>query len=439
MSRMRHKIDLPLKLSNLLMGRVRKTPAHYHQYQFMRSAQIIRRECFSFHIPSRCFSSSYFCLQQHKPGLPNLEPKGHTTRKTAVKTKLFEKFLRYIQGYEVILEKLLPDVAFKFYKIFSNGTKLLFTDMKEFYWVFHQFSAKFNWEKACGTMTRKQLELYLTLPSELLRVAPVLVISAFPLAQNVIFPLALWAPKHLLSVHFWSDELKKEVDEKNLEFRQSYYRSVFRKLVKKFQPVSYKYEPQSPRIKSFLLVVKGSINRNNPPSHNDAIECKVRDSMHHIYKTNMQALATGQHLDVSEILKMAPYFKNSDGPLSLTKLSSTHVRYLLKIHNSKHVGLTSWYFPRRKLQVYANMILEIDKAIQRENPKSLYMKDLTNCCTVRGLNMSKASEQEAREYLDKWLGVSNQLQQDASSLLLHLPIFLGYNHQSRYWDDKTIT
>ena len=439
MSRLSRQIDLSLRFSSLLTGCIRQKDVNCHRYHLVKNTQVINIErlspCISWR---RCLSASYPCVQQHKPTLPNLEPRGQTTRKTTVKTKLFEKFLNYIQGYEVILQKLLPEVAFKFYKVFSNGTKLLFKDMKEFFWVFHVLSATSNWEKACKSMSRKQLELYLTLPAELLRVAPVLVLSAFPMAQNVVFPLALWAPKRLLSVHFWSAEIKKEVEDENLKSRQAYYRSVFRNLVK-IQASPYNYEPSSPRLKSILLNFKHSINKKNSVGQENTIETKSRDSAYDTYKNNMQILATGQHPEVSEILKMVSYFQNCTGPVSLTKLSGVHVRHLLKMHNSKHVGFTSWWNPRTKLQVYANMILEIDKAIQRDNTESLGLKCLVDCCTVRGLNTTNVSEKEAREYLDKWLSISTRLNQDAASLLLHLPIFLGYNHKSRYWDNKTIT
>ena len=51
------------------------------------------------------------------------------------------------------------------------------------------------------------LQLYLNLPSDLIRTAPVLLISALPFAQNVVFPVALMFPKQLLSSHFWSDQV----------------------------------------------------------------------------------------------------------------------------------------------------------------------------------------------------------------------------------------
>jgi hypothetical protein len=56
------------------------------------------------------------------------------------------------------------------------------------------------------------LQLYLNLPSDLIRTAPVLLISALPFAQNVVFPVALMFPKQLLSSHFWSDQVMDELN-----------------------------------------------------------------------------------------------------------------------------------------------------------------------------------------------------------------------------------
>ena len=432
-----YKMSSLLRFSTYAIERNRNLAKYFSSCASVPNKKIVQKETFRMNIPARSFAAS-LPLEKQNPSLPNLEPKGQETSKTTVKTKLFGKLFFYIKGYEKILEKLLPDVALKFYKVFSNGTTLLFTDMKEFLWVHHVLSSTYNWEQACKTMTRKQLELYLTLPAELIRVAPVLVISAFPMAQNVAFPLALWAPKWLLSSHFWSDQIKKEVIDDQLKRRQSYYIRVFRNMIGIRERIQVAYS-SSPRLQGFLGRFRSSTQEKRL-SQSSSVHCDKQDDTHRIFKTSMQTLLSksGQHPSVQEISAMAPYFQNSNGPLSLPRLSAVHVRYLLRIHNREHVGLTSFWFPRRKLQVYANMILQIDRALHRENIDDLDINSLFRCCEVRGLNTNNASEQEARDYLDKWISVTNQLNSDTPSLLLHLPIFLGYNHKSRYLDDRSV-
>ena len=57
-------------------------------------------------------------------------------------------------------------------------------------------------------MPNIRFQLYLNLPSDLIRTSPVLLISALPFAQNVVFPVALMFPKLLLSSHFWSEQVE---------------------------------------------------------------------------------------------------------------------------------------------------------------------------------------------------------------------------------------
>ena len=446
---MANKVRLPRKYVNILMRRTCVSSLN-----IMIKSEISNKNNWTFVYGQKRRFFSHPCLDAKTPSLPNLEPNDQKSKKSAIKERLFGKFFDYIKGYELILEKLLPEVALRYYKIFSNGTKSLFTDMKEFIYLYRVLSSTSDWEKGCQTMTRKQLELYLTLPAELLRVAPVLIISAFPMAQNVAFPLALWAPKRLLSIHFWSDEIKQEVDEANLKLRQSFYRHVFKSMVA-ISSSSYGSYSNSPRVQGFFMTLRRSRDKNTEGipkalqskeernamyldfQNNTKKVMKDHDKLYICYRDNMRKLVTGKHPDVGEILSMAPYFRNTDGPLSLTQLPATHLRSLLKIHNKKHVGITSFLSVRTKLQVYANMIHQIDMAIIREGLNHMDTNDIYQCCMARGLNVYTISEAEAKDYLEQWLRVSSRLDNGTSSLLLHLPIFLGYNHKSRFSKEKT--
>ena len=94
-----------------------------------------------------------------KPSLPNLEAKDSPTAKGKLKRRFFQRFLDYLSGYEAVLKKVLPASAVRIFELFSRGTKLLFSDMKEFAGTNHVLSSTTNWEKACRTLTRHQLEV----------------------------------------------------------------------------------------------------------------------------------------------------------------------------------------------------------------------------------------------------------------------------------------
>ena len=158
-----------------------------------------------------------------RPTLPNLEPSGNNSRGGILRLRLFERLFDYLSKYEVVLQKVLPTIAYKAYKTFSEGSKKLFKDMAEWANVYGTLAASPDYQTMAATLTSKQLQLYLSLPAELRRVGPVLVVSALPMAQNVVFPLALMFPKILLSRHFWDDKLKQEVMEETIKARHSFY------------------------------------------------------------------------------------------------------------------------------------------------------------------------------------------------------------------------
>ena len=113
-----------------------------------------------------------------------------------------------------------------------------------------------------------------------------------------------------------------------------------------------------------------------------------------------------------------------------SQLNALHVKHLMKIHRIR--GSMMW-FPRFRILQHANMIHAIDKAIAREG--ALDEMQLFRACHLRGLNIKDQSKQDLIEYLHSWLEVSEKLDIGAMSMLLHLPILIGYNHPSRIWDD----
>lgn len=97
------------------------------------------------------------------------------------------------------------------------------------------------------------------------------------------------------------------------------------------------------------------------------------------------------------------------------------------------------WFPRFRLQQYANLVHQIDLAILREGgAEALSLKDLRRACHLRGLNVKDQDEDVLHQYLRHWIAVTSKLDSDSMSLLLHLPVLLGYNHTSRIWDKWSV-
>lgn len=73
------------------------------------------------------------------------------------------------------------------YRIFVVGVKDFYQDMKKFMKITRIANTSTQGLRA---LTRKELELYYQMPKDMGKVAPVIIISALPLANYVIFPLA---------------------------------------------------------------------------------------------------------------------------------------------------------------------------------------------------------------------------------------------------------
>ena len=135
---------------------------------------------------SACYRRKYVVTKKATPTLPNLATPEQQNVKSRLKRNLFYRFFNFIETYgEKVLSKILPEKLMTGVKLFSRGTKLLFNDMREYQAVNQYLSKSVDWEMACKGLSSKQLEVYLSLPSQIIRVSPVLILSAFPMAQNV--------------------------------------------------------------------------------------------------------------------------------------------------------------------------------------------------------------------------------------------------------------
>lgn len=94
--------------------------------------------------------------------------------------------MNYIKNYDVVLEKKFP-AAMKVYRVFADGIKDFYQEMKQFLKITRIVHTS---SQGLRALTRRELEIYYQMPKDMLRVAPVLALSALPFANYVIFPLA---------------------------------------------------------------------------------------------------------------------------------------------------------------------------------------------------------------------------------------------------------
>ena len=112
--------------------------------------------------------------------------------------------------------------------------------------------------------------VYFQTPKDMLRVGPVLLISALPFANYIVFPLAYLLPKQLLSHQFWTTEQKEKFQIIDVSKRLHYYRPVFRHLQSKLNLVSLEDDLQE---KCRLVLSK--LESSTHPTEDQILDIKL--------------------------------------------------------------------------------------------------------------------------------------------------------------------
>lgn len=136
-------------------------------------------------------------------------------------------------------------------------------------------------------------------------------------------------PRHLLSYHFWSLQQRAEFQELFLKERTSYNRKIFRLMQSKLESTR-----NSAYFKSFNYV--------------------------------LGLLGSGTHPSAEEILSVKEVF--NEIPYHIDHLSSSHVKYLCKLH-----GIHSFYLKRVRLSEHVFAMYHIDNAIKSEGGKEVQL------------------------------------------------------------------
>lgn len=102
-----------------------------------------------------------------------------------VRSYVFIRFFDHVKNYDKVLEKNFPS-AMKVYRVFFDGVKEFFLDMKRFLKVARIVNAS---SKGLKSLNRQELELYMQMPRDMMKVAPALIFSSLPMVGYAIFPL----------------------------------------------------------------------------------------------------------------------------------------------------------------------------------------------------------------------------------------------------------
>lgn len=296
----------------------------------------------------------------------------------------FGRYINYIKNYEHTLEQKFPRTM-HVYRVFSIGSRDVYTDLKRFV-----TAIKKQGSNGANSLTREELQLMYTMPRDLRKLSPLFLLSALPFTNYIIFPLALYFPRYLLTSHYWTLQQKLEFMLINHKARLKHNKPLFRCM-----------QAELKNIKDEALRIKWR----------DAIAC----------------LGSGTHPTTKNIIVCSKLF--SGPPYSLNNLKRKHLKELLAIH-----GMSVWRpFKRKRLMERGMLILRMDHAIVREGGvKEMSNEAIRWALSFRGVNPANMSIESMRSWLEQWLIVSASVDQNNISLLLHSPILLAYNHSTNW-------
>ncbi|KAK9728412.1 LETM1-like, RBD [Popillia japonica] len=298
---------------------------------------------------------------------------------------IVNRYVEFLMKYETAMEKRFPS-AMRVYRMFMDGIKLFYKDVKDYLKIVRSLNKK---ENKLMDLTRTEIELYYQMPKDMVKVAPILILSLLPFANYVIFPLAYFFPRHLLCSHFWNLQQKAEFRIMILQQRLIHNRPVFRHL-----------QAPLPQLKDNQLYDK--------------------------WNAILASLGSGSHPTTEEILACKKLFMGK--PFHLFYLRSNHVKHLLLMHDMHRV-----WFRRSRLAERAAILIAIDRAILREGGlESMSTEALRKACLMRGLNPLNMKKEHMINWLLLWLTISNEIDKYSYSLLLHCPILLAYNHPTNW-------
>ncbi|XP_069674389.1 LETM1 domain-containing protein 1 isoform X2 [Periplaneta americana] len=302
-----------------------------------------------------------------------------------VKQLALSRYMELVKSYEKVLEKKFP-TAMHVYRIFMVGIKEFYRDMKYYFRIHRKLTTS---PRGFECLTRKEIELYHQMPKDMIRVAPMLILSTLPFANYIVFPLVYLFPRHLLCHHFWT-----------LQQRMEFAMETQRKKL-------YNYKPVFRCLQAQLDTLQGRAEHNN-------------------WGYVLGLLGSGVHPKPEDIVKSIHLFRGD--PYHLAYLYPGHVKGLLRMH-SMHMG----WRRRHRLAERAQILHEMDMAIEREGGLSnLSQEELRMACFLRGLNPITMKREDMVYWLSQWMSVSKVVDSSSLSLLLHCPILLGYNQPSNW-------
>ncbi|XP_789564.4 LETM1 domain-containing protein 1 isoform X1 [Strongylocentrotus purpuratus] len=308
------------------------------------------------------------------------KPKGGIITNIALKTH---------QATIWFLNRVSPK-ARVFYERFVDGATSFVQDFRFVYSLNKRLK---NGEVKLEDVEWKDLYKKMQMKQDVAKVLPVLVIVNIPFVYYVTLPVVLYFQRIFLSDHFITPEDVSNNHQENQKKRRRLYPFILKKLDKRL--------------------------KKNPTSDlAESLQQRIGEDQ-----------LEKQPFSAAELLSFQPLFSQQT---SLKSLSSSHLKYLCKLH-SQWVFLAASSSLRKRLSTHSTLMVAMDQAILKAGIHSIDEDDLRKLCYQRGLNPVGSDRQTLTDWLTEWTHISTSLTDAEWSLLLHASILLvtGRPHQGK--------
>uniref|UniRef100_A0A8C5LP79 LETM1 domain containing 1 n=1 Tax=Leptobrachium leishanense TaxID=445787 RepID=A0A8C5LP79_9ANUR len=288
------------------------------------------------------------------------------------------------EKYERFLERNFP----KFYMLYSTFTKgfwVLIRDAKEVGLIkqkMNHHGVQFH------QLPYREMEKLRQFRRDIIKAAPVMLISIPPFANYIVFLLMYFFPRQLLIRHFWTTKQQEEFLDVYHSLRMESYRDILDNLSGAIPQIS----DQS--LQSRMLHLCAQVNSGSHPAADD-----------------LQAVGGAF----------------SGPPLGLKRLTVQQMKAFSRVmFLTPHLPA---FFLQRRLRSHIWEIHNLDCALLMLGVGQLSEAELRRACYIRGLNSTHLSKEDCRTWLHCWLRLSSKLKVSEASLLLHSMVLLSVNYQ----------
>ncbi|KAM8977551.1 LETM1 domain-containing protein 1 [Pelodytes ibericus] len=288
------------------------------------------------------------------------------------------------EKYEKFLERKFPKF-YLLYSTFMKGFRMLMVEAKEVGLI----KQKMNHQGLqYHQLPYREMEKLRQFRRDILKAAPVVIISIPPFANYLVFLLMYLFPRQLLIRHFWTSKQQAEFLDVYHGMRMEAYADIMDGLSRAVPQVN----EQSLQNKMFQLCTK---------------------------------VKNGSHPQINELQGVRPAF--SGPPLGMKRLSVQQMKAFSRVmFLTPHLPL---FLLQRRLGSHISEIHNLDSALIKLGVKELSEAELKRACYIRGLNSTPLSTDECRTWLNCWLELSSRLKVSEASLLLHSMVLLSTNYQ----------